>query len=123
MVRLDRLQIEINHQNEKESLHGDELTRGMMCLSSDLEDNGADGQQRNNPSDGDQEASVDRQPLQAPASGQYSSESLAGKCLWQDIADIPATILFHESNEGSLLYRYLPQVLWHSLQRPDDARQ
>ena len=58
-------------------------------LSSDLEDDGADSQQHQDPADGDQEASVDRKPLQAPASRQDASQSLAGECLGQDIADIP----------------------------------
>ena len=58
-------------------------------LSSDLEDDGVDGQEGHNPANGDQEASVDGEPLQTPAAGQYSSESLTSECLWQDVADIP----------------------------------
>ena len=61
------------------------------CLSSDLEDDGADQEEHHDPADGDQEPSVHRDPVQPPASGHDSSQSLTRECLWQHVADIPDT--------------------------------
>ena len=61
------------------------------CLSSDLEDDGADQEEHHDPADGDQESSVHRDPVQTPASRHDSSQSFTRECLWQHVADIPDT--------------------------------
>jgi hypothetical protein len=59
-------------------------------LASGAEDEGAKGEEQYDPGDGDKEASVDRLPLQSPATREHTTHRLAGKSLRQHIAQVPA---------------------------------
>ena len=61
-------------------------------LSPDLEYEGTDEEEDQNPANSDQEASVDQRPVQSPAAGEDSSQSLAREGLWQDVADVPGDV-------------------------------
>ena len=58
-------------------------------LPPDLEDDGADGQEGGDPGQGDQEAPVDRGPLQPPAPTHDPPQSLTGECLGEHIGNVP----------------------------------